>query len=618
MQDQDLTIIDIKPGVVTEQTPLAAGNFWIDADKVRFRYGKPECIGGWQNVTVAERTANLYGTPRIIETLKLLDDTKAAVIATNVGVFSSELSEYYNVTPLVTAVVSTNILNTTAGSPLVVVSINSHGLTDGSLAGFVSAIATIGGNIVVNSDASTEALFQVSVIDANSFSFNVGVTAAATSASTGGHITANLYLPAGEQSSEDASGWGTGEWGGDFGWGEPASSTIVTNLRQWSMDLWGASIMAVPDGGKLYWWNPGGPISNITERMVVVTAAPSVNGLVRVASEARHVILYGTHDVSGDYDPLLIRWCSQENFDDWTPTNTNTAGEYRIGSSGSKILSVTRMADKQIILTDSDLFVQSYIGPSDVFGFVRAADNCGVIAPNAAIEYNGVLYWMSNSNQFYKYDGRLQTVPCTVLRFIFNNLDRSQSAKIIAGTNSQFDELIWFYVSNESPDGEPDRYVILNPIEGHWTIGTLARTAWIDRNVFPNPIASGVEGEGLFYHETGYSDNGSPMTTFVESGMFTSQQGNVITFCNKFVPDFSGITEGDIFNGIVDITIKYRKYPSDPLIEKGPYTVDNATSRFSTRMRGREYGVRIGSYITTGQPWRLGEIRMGLEVDGER
>lgn len=614
MQDQKLTLLNIQPGIVKEQTKKAAEGFWTDADKVRFRFGRAELIGGWQNVTIPEKTAELQGQPRAIETVRALDGTKAVLIGTHVGLFSSDLSNYYTITPIVTTAPITNAFSTSVGSTRILVSVSAHGMTPGTLVSFTSAYTTIGGNILICPTTATSGHYPVSVIDANSFAFDFETTAAATSANTGGAATAILHYDAGLASNEQVGGWGTGVWSGAFGWGTSPSGTVTLPLRLWSFDLWGTEVMAVPSEGPLYLWQPQNGLASLP---VLITAAPSVNQIVRVAPEARHVVLYGTHDSVGTYDPLLIRWCSSEDYTDWTPTLTNTAGDYRLPSRGSQIVGVARMTDKTLILTDNDLFTQNYIGSNDVFGFIRGSENCGLIGQNALVEFGGVAYWMSNNGQFFRYDGRVQPIPCTVLRYVFDNLLVAQHSKICAGVNSKFDEVIWFYPSVDSPDGENDRYVIYNTTENHWTVGTLARNAWIDSNTYDNPIAAGTEGMGLFYHEAGYADDTAPLNAYIETGFFDMSDGDLLMFSNKFVPDFSNIDDNDNFSGQVYLTLKARKYPSSDVITKGPYLINSATQKLSLRLRGREFALRVQS-SALDQPWRLGEMRMSLEADGKR
>lgn len=449
LQSQDLKELQFKVGVVKERTELDATGYWTDADKIRFRFGRPELMGGWVRAIDPSQANKIYGVPRLLETLRNRLGQAAALIATNVGLFSSELSTFYNVTPIVTSATLNNTLSTTAGSTKVIIHKNAHGLSNESLIEVVSANTTIGGNIILNPISSVTATFQVSVVDSSTLEIDVGVTAVATSVSTGGNMHININYTAGRVSDEFQRGWGTGPWSGNFGWGTPAGA-VTLPMRQWSADLWGTDLVAVPSDGPLMFWNTS---NGITDRATIITAAPSVNQIVRVASEARHVLLYGTHDVSGNYSPLLIRWCSQEDYTDWTPTALNTAGDYPLPSRGSEIRAVNRIRDKTAILTDADLYIQSYIGGNDVFGFVAAGEQCGVISRNAAIEYRGVLYWMSNNGQFYRHDGRTTTLECPVLRHVYDNLDPLYTKKICAGVNSTFDEIIWLYTSSEPQYG---------------------------------------------------------------------------------------------------------------------------------------------------------------------
>jgi hypothetical protein len=613
-QDPPLSVLQFRAGVVKEKTQLDATGFWTDADKIRFRFGRPELMGGWQRAVALSEASKIFGVPRYLTSVRNKLGQAAAFIATHQGLFSSELSTFFEITPIVSTVASSNILSTTAGSTKVVVSVSSHGLTNETLVGIVSAATTIGGNVVINPVVSVERLFEVSVISVNSFEIDAGVTAVATSAATGGSTTVRLRYNAGLQSNTLQSGWGTGPWSGNFGWGSSLGS-VTLPLRQWSADLWGTNIMTVPSGGPLMLWNND---TGITERVTIVTAAPSVNQVVRVASEARHMVLYGTHDISGVYSPLLIRWCSQEDYTDWTPTATNTAGDYPLSSRGSEIRAVNRVGDKTAILTDTDLFIQSYIGGNDVFGFVAAGEQCGVISRNAAIEYSGILYWMSHNGQFYKYDGRVQPLNCTALRHVFNNLDSLQTDKIYAGTNSTFDEIIWFYTSKSSPDGENDNYVIYNTREDHWTIGTMNRTVWEDDNTFDYPLGMGSSAADLYYQEAGYSADNVPLVANLEGAFFDQDGGNSILFVNKFVPDFSNLDDNTPYVGTLNVTLRSRKYPGGPVISKGPYAITNGTQKISPRLRGREISLQIQSSTNSNTPWRMGELRAAIAPDGLR
>jgi hypothetical protein len=615
MSGTRLTSVKFAAGIVKELTPLAAEGYWTDGDKIRFRFNKPELMGGWINVTTPTATEDLLGQPRILDTVRALDGTRVAVIGTDIGFFSSNLSSYYNITPLVTSIAGTDILSVTGGQTGVVVSVSAHGLAERTLVGIVSAATTIGGNVIINVPATTTAEFQISIVDSNSFRLITNTTAAATSLEAGGDITVQLYYSAGQTSNVLVGGWGGGTWNGNFAWGTPTGSSILLRLRTWSTDQWGTEIMAVPSGGPLFLYSPQ---NGVASRPVIISAAPSVNQTVRVATEARHVLLYSTHDISGTYDPLLIRWCSQEDYDDWTPTLTNTAGDFRLNSEGSEIVSVLKMRDQMLIFTDYDVYLQSYIGSNDVFGFSRAGKNCGLIGPNAAIEYGGAAYWMSNNGQFYKYDGRLQPLSCSVLRYVYDNLSLTHRVKIYAGTNSQFDEIIWFYCSEDSTDGENDRYVIYSTTQNHWTVGTMRRTTWKDRSTYDSILATGPEGQGTFYQETGFAADTSALDAFIESAYFDMQDGDAIMFCDKFVPDLRA-HDGSVLPENLTLYLSARKYPGNTPYMRGPYTISGTTDKVSTRLRGREFSLRLESQTSAAAtPWRVGEIRMALHADGER
>lgn len=614
LQDQKLTILDFKAGVVKERTKVDAMGYWVDADKIRFRFGRPELMGGWQRVIDPSQFGKIFGVPRLLDTVRNKLGQNAALIATNAGAFSSEMSTFFNITPIVSTVSGSNILSTTAGSTNVIVSVSNHGLTTGTIVEVVSAATTIGGNIVINPISSTTATFPVSVINTNSFAINVSSTAAATSAATGGSITIGLCYNAGTTSTEYTTGWGTGPWGGNFGWNQ-SEGNYPAPLRMWSSDLWGTDMVAVPSNGPLMYWSTS---AGISERMTIVTAAPSVNQIVRVASEARHVLLYGTHDVTGKYSPLLIRWCSQEDYTDWAPTALNNAGDYSLPSRGSEIRDVSRVGDKTAILTDHDVYIQSYIGGNDVFGFVLAGEHCGVISRNASIEYAGILYWMSNSGQFYMFNGRVTPLECTVLRFVYDGIDPNNADKIWAGVNSDFNEIIWFYTSKDSPNGENDRYVIYNVLEKTWTIGTMPRNVWQDSGAFEFPIAIDSSPYNVYFQEYGYTADTSTLASNLTGAYIHKADGDVILFANKFSPDFSNLADNTPYSGTLNISLLSRKYPGGAVITKGPYQVTGNSQKISTRMRGREFTIQIQSSTSSNLPWRMGIFRVGMEPDGLR
>jgi hypothetical protein len=599
------------PGIVKEKTPRAAEPYWIDADKVRFRHNRPELIGGWQNITVAAETTALRGMPREIETIRNLSGRALGLIGTHVGLFSTDFASYYNVTPVIVSASVTDRFNTSIGSNIVVVSVTAHGLTNESLVSFVSASVTIGGNILVNTSAAVTTFYQVSVIGANSFEIIAPVTAAATSTQAGGVVHIQTHYPAGPKDTAQLGGYGAGPYGiGPYGIG---SASGRTSFRDWSFDFWGTDLMAVPTSGPLMIWGSNNAPDTYAS---IITAAPSINNIVRVA-DSRQVILYGTYPyLSATFDPLLIRWSSQEDYTDWTPTELNEAGEFRLQSRGSTIRSVTKLGNAHAILTASDLHLQNFVGGDDQFGFVRQSENCGVISRKAAVEYNGILYWMSNANQFFMYSGRVETLQCDVLAFVFQNINPLYIDKVRAGVNVDFNEIWWFYPDLTST-GENNRYVIYNIVEKHWSIGAMARTVWHSSRVLNKPVAAGLEGEGLYYHESGWAADTSALSAYLESAYFNGGQDAYILFTDKLVPDFSQADGDTPFDGNITLLLTGRKYPNGEEVVKGPFVVGPATTKISSRMRAREFKLRISSN-EINKPWQMGEISMTLTQDGRQ
>ncbi len=623
MQDQELTTIQLRTGVIKEDTPKAAESYWIDADKIRFRFGKPELLGGWYRPSIPTPFLEspstilsnmLVGQPREIFAVRSLAGEQAVLVGTHVGLFSTDLDSIYDVTPVVSVISLSNSINTSAGSTRVVVSAASHGLTSDTIVVLTSATATVGGNILINTSAGVAVKYKITVIDSDAFSIDVGVTAAATSASTGGSFTVAPRINAGPSTSESFSGWGTGPWSGPFGWSTPGGSGVFKRLRQWSMDSWGTDVVAVPgpEGPLLYW----STASNITDLATIVSAAPGRSNIVRVLSDSRQVFLYGTETVSAVFDPLLIRWSNIEDFTDWLPTPENLAGDFRLNATGSRIVAVTKTNNLTLVHTDAELFGQQFVGGNDVVTFTLLGANCGVMSQNASVEYRGSVYWMGNAGQFYTYNGRVESLPCTVLRYIFDRLDPQLADKVYAAVNSKFDEIWWFYPSRDSTDQENDSYVIYNTITRDWSIGSMRRNAWIDRGTFDAPIAAGGNNVGLFYHEAGYADDGAPISATLRSAFFDLGSGDDLIFINKIVPDFID-PNGNPIQGNVNMTLTTRRYPNAPTITKGPFPVGSNTQKISMRARGREISIGIASN-TINTPWRLGELRLALQPDGKR
>lgn len=612
MADQPLVELKIQPGIFRDQAPLAAGPFWWDADKVRFRLGKPESIGGWQRVAIQPNTFYQMGITRALLTWTTLMGKKWIAGGSNVGLFLTDGDTYFDITPIKEIIPVSGNLATTAGSNLVQAFVSTHGMTVDSLIGFTSATATIGGNIVLNPTAATTVQYQIVSVETDSFTFRTPVTASSTEVSVGGAFTQFHYLPAGLRENTFGFGWGAGTWGQGT-WGTPRAGSVTIPLRLWTLDTWGTDLLANPRGGQLYTYQGQ---EDSTIRAVVVTAAPSIIDSICVSPEDRHVVAYGTHDISGTYDPLLIRWATQESLSDWLPTLTNTAGDKRLAGDATRIVRAIR-ANRQIaIFTNSGLHIQQFIGPPDTFGFTQIGKHCGLISPNGAVEIGGRIYWMSNAKQFFTYSGKVDVLPCTVLRYVFDNLHPNHLDKIYAGANQSFNEVIWLYQSNASAE-DVDRYVIFNFEESTWTIGTLRRTAWYAADVFDHPVAACPNNQCLFFHEiSNGSADGSPFENFIETSYGTLQDGDQLVHLSKTVPEFIA-PDGSAAGQPIRLLIKGRRYPSGEVEVKGPYEFTNLQPWHSTRMRARELAFRF-EHTQTDKQWRLGKLRAAIGPDGHR
>lgn len=601
----ELIRIDLKPGINRELTRYAGEGGWYDCDMVRFRYGKPEKIGGWVNIQGTGVSGSVLGYARNIIGWNDLTGQKWMGIGTNEKLYVWEGGTYSDITPVAASISSTNIFTTQAGSTTVIVSLTGYQYSTGDFVDFTSVTTTIGGNVVISGG------YQLTYIGSGSFSIDAGVTAAATSAAAGGPVTGFYELAVGPQSNTPGTGWGAGSWGVST-WGTPRASNIIIPLRTWSFDTWGQDLVANPRSGGIYIWNP---TSGVDVRAALVTGAPSRADFILVSPEDRHMIAFGVPDtVTSVYTPLYIRWCSQEDYNDWAPSPTNDAGD-KLLSGANHIAAVLRSRGQILIWTDTALFSMQQIGPPYTFGFQTIGQNCGIVGPNAVIDAGGRTYWMGDQ-KFQMYTGAAPvTLPCTVLRYVFDNLDTTQLDKVFAASNAEFNEVTWFYQSKDSTTGDIDRCVTYNYVEDLWSIGTLSRTCWLDKGVFEAPIGFGLNGVG-YYQETGFDADGAAMDSFVQSNEFDLGHGQDIMFLDRIIPDQSN-RNGNPLDGHISFYISYRMYPGSPAQTKGPYLVSAGTRKVDVRVRGRQMSYLIES-DGLGQSWRLGSVRFRQAPDGQR
>tara|TARA_Y100000310_G_scaffold310333_1_gene355434 strand:+ start:2125 stop:4398 length:2274 start_codon:yes stop_codon:yes gene_type:complete len=400
-------------------------------------------------------------------------------------------------------------------------------------------------------------------------------------------------------------------------WGGASSITADTGLqlRLWSQDNWGEDLaFSVFDGAPYYWDKTlGEGARGVTLASVSGSSdAPTITRQILVSTTDRHLICLGCNPLGETAQDLLqIRWSDQEAPFDWTPTATNTSGSQRL-STGSEIITAKKTRQETLIWTDTSLYSMRFTGPPFTFGFALVSNNVSVISPNAAAVIGDKVFWMDREN-FYAYTGRLQVVPCTVLRYVFDDINLDQSRKFFAASNRMFDEVFFFYASSSAT--EIDRYVKFNYTGNIWDIGTLSRTAWVDFGVQSNPRGTGTSDSTkvIYVHEDTENDDGSAMDSFIESADFDIGDGNQFQFINKIIPDLV-LTGTD---AEVDYIIKTRNYPNDSLATEATATVSASTQKSDVRCRGRTATLRVAS-STVDTAWTLGHTRLDIRPDGRR
>ena len=618
------------PGINKEMTDLMSKGGWTDGNLVRFRKGLPEKIGGW-----AKNTVNTFlGACRALIGWVSLDATKYLGLGTNLKYYVKEGNSFNDVTPIRSTTAAGDVtFSATNGSSTVTVADTAHGAVANDFVTF-SGASSLGGNI--NSNVLNQEYQIATIVNANSYTIEakntsgVTVTANASDSGNGGSSVVgayqintglNVYLP--------STGWGVSTWG-DGTWGSAAAVSFANQLRLWSHDSFGEDLVINPRAGGIFFWDESSGVNN---RAVNITSlscanlAPTV-GLQTIVSDIdRHVIVLGADPIvgsarSGSSDPLLIAFSDQESVTVWEPTATNTAGDIRL-SSGSQIVGGLRARQEILIWTDTSLYSMQFVGAPFTFGVNLINENVGMISPNGAVNAPDGVYWMARDG-FYKYTGSVQRVPCSVLNYVLDDLNNTQSFKIFAFSNKEFNEIGWFYASSSSDD--IDRYVNYNYLEGVWSIGQLSRTAWLDEGIFANPLATeGSSNSSVLYnHESGDDDDGSPMdNVFIESGDIDIEQGEQFGFVSRIIPDvkFFGDTPT---TGQINFVVKTRNFPGENLTTNSTNNVTSSTKQNFIRARGRQMVFRVQSDddadtgVRLGFKWRLGINRFDIKTDGRR
>ena len=637
--------IPLPPGFDKNDTASQAEGRWIDGDNVRFQYGSPEKIGGWEQIN----SSILVGVARDIHSYFDLTGRRYVIIGTNKVLYVLFDEVFYDITPFSTALTSCTYTST-LNSTTVTINKNTHGLLLGDLVNF-SSVTTPGPTTTsfTSADFTTNSFEVKTVPSANTFTITMPVTETGTGVTTGGSLTTNPYVIVGPISSTFGYGFGAGVWNQvNTFWGTPrTSSTTAIDAGSWSLDNFGEKLIATIKNGSTFEWDPTAG-TGVTSRATIIAGNPTASVLTKVSDRDRHLIHFGTETTIGNpatQDPMFIRFSDQEDIEIYTPNSTNTAGTFRL-DNGSKIVAAVKAKDYMLVLTDEAAYTMQFVGPPFTFSIRQVGSNCGCIGPHAAVFVDGAVYWMGDSGSFFVFDGTVKTLPCTVEDFVFTTrgdslgVNFTNGEMVFAGHNSLYTEINWFYPKATAT--QIDRIVTYNYAEQAWSTGTLARTTYEDAQVLLNPTATkfdstktptsptinGISNGGsyVFAHEVGVNEvlnltsnntTSVVISSFIRSGDFDLDiegDGEFFIKIRRFIPDFKYL------EGNAKVTLFFRAYPADSTTALGqttvgPFTVSSTTDKIDTRARGRLASIKIENDAINDN-WRYGVFRLDIQPDG--
>ena len=638
--------LQFQPGINKESTSYANEGGWFDCDKVRFRSGYPEKIGGWDKLG----SNSFLGTCRALHPWRTLALDLFLGVGTSSKYYIESGQGYYDITPLreTTAAGGATFAKVANGDSTIAVADPSHGAVAGDFVTFTGA-ASLGANItaaILNQEYEIDVIvdsnsYQIKareVADVSAITINGVYTpttvnaAAGDSGNGGGSIVAAYQVSTGLNSAIFGTGWGAGTWGRNT-WGSAASLTLTDVLRIWTQDNFGEDLLINVRNADIYFWDASETnalstrATSLATRAAALglTGAPTVATKVLVSDIDRHILAFGTDSIGdvGVQDPLLIRFSDQQNAFDWTPTVDNSAGDLRLGS-GSKIETAVETRQQILVFTDVSLYAMQFVGAPFTFGISMISENTTIRGPLAVVAVDDSIYWMGK-NEFYVYNGGVQKLPCTVRDYVFSDFNENQAEKCFASLNSAFSEVWWYYPSAAST--EIDKYVVYNYVQNIWYVGNLNRTAWIDRGVYNLPIAASTD-HYLYNHETG-SDDGSTspaqaITAYIESSQFDIGEGDQFSFVRRVIPDLT-FRNSTAAAPVVNMTLQSRNFPggnytntdTSPVVRSALVPVEQFTQDANIRLRGRSMSLKVDS-STTGVAWRLGAPRVEIRPDGRR
>ena len=750
-----LQSVQLRPGINREGTNLSNEGGWFESEKIRFRSGYPEKLGGWTQAT----PGNTYkGVCRSMWNWTDLNGYNLIGLGTHVKYYvNSGLGVYHDITPL--RATATGLLDpfaTVTGSQTVTVTDTAHGAGEGD---YVTFSGATGFNGVLASYFNAE--FKITkIVDANTYEIELpaDVTPSGTGSGGGAVVDAQYQITIGLPAYVIGNGYGAGVWNGanvntfnttltytsgttpwvlvddvsttinvadtsqfpasgmllidaeiitytgktgtsftgcvrgtngstaaihayrptagtpepvyvysvlsffgTTGWGLSTiggGTGVGQQMRIWTNDNYGKDLLFAERGGPIYYWPDATSTWSRADELVTDVPIVGTNQIV-VSDVSRFVIAMGCNQFgSGTFDPMTVRWSDQEDPNVWTPAVTNQSGEQRL-SNGSYIVQAKKNRQEILIWTDSAIYSMQYLGPPYVWGFQLLMDNISIMGPNAATVVNNVAYWMG-TDKFYSYSGVVQTLPCALRQYVFDDISFDQRFQTVAGTNEGYNEVWWLYVSqtevnnaiNENRTPVVDRYVIYNHLERIWYYGNLRRTFWLDSGLQQYPLAAQCliptgaanqdsnhtdVGEGtLIYHENGVDDASTqtpvPFASYIASSDFDIGDGHNFGYVWRIIPDvnFTGSTSG--FPQVY-MQVAPRNFPGSPYTKSAEtdtksaqqysqtfkqYTIQQFTQQVYSRVRGRQMRFTIGSEGQLGVAWQLGTPRLDVKADGRR
>jgi hypothetical protein len=729
--------IQFRPGINREGTDYSNEGGWYACDKVRFRSGFPEKIGGWIRLS----NDTFVGVCRAMWNWVTLNGANLLGVGTNLKYYIEQGGDYNDITPIratfnsASTPTTDNIIKTTNGSNVITIDYANYG-------GITGDFVTISGAVDVGgiTAAQLNKEHQITYVDLDTFTFTV--TSNATSTATGGGtaIVMAFQINTGLDVFIRGTGWGAGTWptyvntpltnpftaagigvstltvtqaghgltSGDYvyfisiaadpcginrlvlqkafpvtvtglntytistviggftylttstaasggavtvstpvapvrGWGTAAAVGIGQQLRLWTNDNFGEDLLIAPRGGSVYYWDA---TTGISVRALLLNTAstnagfagqfvPNTTNQIIGSSIQRFAICFGANpydplDPNNQFDPLLVRWSDQENPFEWVPDATNQSGEYRL-NIGSFIMCARSTRQEILVWSDAAIYSMQYLGAPYVWGFQLLQDNITIMSPNASITVNNVTYWMG-TDKFFSYSGRVETLPCALWQYIFDDINKDQSFQVFAGSNEGYNEVWWFYCSSNS--NTIDSYIIYNYLERTWTYGTMARTAWLDSGLRQYPMAAYPLGNKILFHEANVDDvsglTPAPIEAYIQSSDFDIGDGHNFGFVWRILPDltFNGSNTNQPY---ATMTLRPRQNSGAPYgtadspqvastqnyVSRNTYDVQEFDGQVYTRIRARQMSFRIES-TTLGVAWQLGSPRIDIRNDGRR